>query len=307
MKELVSIAEASRLLSVHQNTLRSWDSKNKFSLIKSKGGHRRYLLKEIETYLDEKDIPDCLKEPFEIREQYDSNELLSKWNDHLAECETKNERINLSILLENCEKTESLQFTNKIFTLDQVLWLTKHGWLKSKFRKLVSVQASLGPATTVSVQDEKSKIRKEIVSVHGGNYIFRFFEKAKFESIKDVYTQLIANGIDDYIIKILRKKQINNIYDFLYAKIELKPVFDWIILSKSKAEKVIESGLANGVDIFVSDDIVSLDASLNMSFGGKYPVNNVESPVFVPYVIFNYTPGFIQGTFGTNYRVGYLI
>jgi len=51
MSKLISINEASELLSVCTKTLRSWDNEGILPAIKTKGGHRRYKQEDIDTYM----------------------------------------------------------------------------------------------------------------------------------------------------------------------------------------------------------------------------------------------------------------
>lgn len=52
MSKLISIQEASELLSVSTKTLRRWDDEGVLPAIKTVGGHRRYLLDDIEKYMN---------------------------------------------------------------------------------------------------------------------------------------------------------------------------------------------------------------------------------------------------------------
>ena len=52
MSKLISIQEAATLLSVSTKTLRRWDDEGVLSAIKTAGGHRRYLLDDIEKYMN---------------------------------------------------------------------------------------------------------------------------------------------------------------------------------------------------------------------------------------------------------------
>ena len=49
MDKLISIKEASEMLGVDQKTLRRWESDKKITSKKTKGGHRRYLLSNIQS------------------------------------------------------------------------------------------------------------------------------------------------------------------------------------------------------------------------------------------------------------------
>lgn len=48
MDELIGIRRASKMLGVNPETLRNWDKNEKFKAIRTKGGHRRYKLSDIE-------------------------------------------------------------------------------------------------------------------------------------------------------------------------------------------------------------------------------------------------------------------
>lgn len=52
MSKLISIQETSELLSVSTKTLRRWDDEGILPAIKTAGGHRRYLLDDIEKYMN---------------------------------------------------------------------------------------------------------------------------------------------------------------------------------------------------------------------------------------------------------------
>jgi putative resolvase len=47
IEQLVNISQASKMLGVHQTTLRLWDNSNYLKSIKTKGGHRRYKLSDL--------------------------------------------------------------------------------------------------------------------------------------------------------------------------------------------------------------------------------------------------------------------
>ena len=51
MSELISPNKAATLLGVNTNTLRNWEEAGKITAIKTLGGHRRYMLAEINKIL----------------------------------------------------------------------------------------------------------------------------------------------------------------------------------------------------------------------------------------------------------------
>jgi len=53
MKEMVSIKEAANMLGVFESTLRDWDKSGMLIPVRTKGGHRRYLLKDLQRMQNE--------------------------------------------------------------------------------------------------------------------------------------------------------------------------------------------------------------------------------------------------------------
>lgn len=52
-KKLLTISEAMDYLNVSRITLQRWDNNGKLKAIRTKGGHRRYKLSDLEKYIDE--------------------------------------------------------------------------------------------------------------------------------------------------------------------------------------------------------------------------------------------------------------
>lgn len=50
--KLVSIGQAARMLGVHSDTLRRWESEGKIQALRTRGGHRRYRVSDIQAILD---------------------------------------------------------------------------------------------------------------------------------------------------------------------------------------------------------------------------------------------------------------
>lgn len=51
MNKLITIKEASELLSVNPKTLRRWDKANVLKPVRTFGGHRRYKLSDIKNFI----------------------------------------------------------------------------------------------------------------------------------------------------------------------------------------------------------------------------------------------------------------
>jgi len=52
MDTLVSITKAAKFLGVCAETLRVWDNEGKLKAVRTKGGHRRYKLSDIEKMME---------------------------------------------------------------------------------------------------------------------------------------------------------------------------------------------------------------------------------------------------------------
>ena len=48
MEELIGIKKAAQMLGVNPETLRNWDKNGQLKSVRTKGGHRRYKLSDIE-------------------------------------------------------------------------------------------------------------------------------------------------------------------------------------------------------------------------------------------------------------------
>jgi putative resolvase len=96
MNKLIAIKEAAELLGVDPKTLRRWESDSKISPQKTIGGHRRYLLSEIEAmqgFEDEEQIDDiaiyCRVSSHEQKQKGDLDRQQARLVKHCAEKDYK--------------------------------------------------------------------------------------------------------------------------------------------------------------------------------------------------------------------------
>ena len=54
MEELIGIKKAAHMLGVDPETLRNWDNNGQLKAIRTKGGHRRYKLSDIQKLQNDK-------------------------------------------------------------------------------------------------------------------------------------------------------------------------------------------------------------------------------------------------------------
>ena len=70
MDRLLTLKETGKLLNISKQTLQRWDNSGKLIAVRTKGGHRRYKLSDIENIIDMKDK---------------QQEILNKVEDYLRE------------------------------------------------------------------------------------------------------------------------------------------------------------------------------------------------------------------------------
>ena len=228
---LLSIGEAAKLMDVCENTLRDWDIEGKFKASRTSGGHRRYSLDQIRDHLEE-------NQPKKESNLVPLNDLSKKLTDswekagYLSDIESISDKKTLAVLLENCRLSREA-IIDPVFSSNQALWLTKQSWLRCKFKKLVSVQPMLGPASLVYFL-EGNCIKSEAVASKTSKHGFTIFPKADFEKIKDVYADAIAGGIDFAIFDSLHETHSYLVEDLMDCTlnnddVSLKTMFDYLV------------------------------------------------------------------------------
>lgn len=310
---LLSISEAAKLIQVCENTLRDWDIEGKFKAQRTDGGHRRYGLDLIRDFISKKEnkeliqmvnkwendgyVSDTKIRTYNFPLNHDIPKLVNKWESlgYLLDIEKEKDKNCMAILLENCLSSRNMM-SNPIFSTEQALWLTKESWARCKFKGLLSVQPMTGP-TCLSFFIEKDesnnslKIESEAVSAKTVDLNFKFFNKANFDSIKDVYVDTIASEIDGIIFNLIEK---NNTLteDFLntcaYA---IKSICDYLIAPQSIIEKIPKDRLTD-IDVFEIPTILNPNTFSLLFCAGKYPESNFSFPILHPFVIFQEVPCF---------------
>lgn len=304
-EKLLSIGEAAKLMDVHKNTLRDWDIEKKFKAHRTAGGHRRYTLKQIREYLDDKStqpLGGC------------KSDIIKKWEakGYLDDCESKNDKENLAILLDNCYNHCCHDpSSNKVFSTNQILWLTQQGWLRSKFKKIVSVQTMSGPASILYTK-KKNKANSIVldsvpVAAKATKYNFSIFPKADFEKIKDIYADAIANGIDLYIISNIPNKCNPEVFlDFSTATGEkIDNEYDYIITSEEITETLKKRKNFENINLYSIPPILDPETFTLIAVAGKFPKSYLDPPIFAPYILALETPITAANVAGLFMRTGW--
>jgi excisionase family DNA binding protein len=295
MSELLSIGEASKLMGVCENTLRDWDIEKKFiPHEKTRGGHRRYSLQQIREYLDKNQkIENPLNRGFKRKEK-EKEEMLTKWADYTDECETKEDKINLSVLLNNNESLRDV-IANSIFSSNQSSWLIQQSWLRCRFKNLVNIQAMSSPASMITygkTKGETTTLISEAVGAKTFKLPITIFTKADFESIKEAYADGIAQCLDNIILDELLRANHCDIEHFMDLSLsspdalrDLAKEIDYFI-GPASSKKVF---LENEVDFFEIDTLLNEETFTMLGAYGKYP-KKFQKPIFCPYILLSETP-----------------
>ena len=325
---LLSISEAAKLIQVCENTLRDWDIEGKFKAQRTDGGHRRYGLDLIRDFISKKEnkeliqmvnkwendgyVSDTKIRIYNSPLNHDVPKLVNKWESlgYLSDIEKEKDKNCMAILLENCLSSRNMM-SNPIFSTEQALWLTKESWARCKFKGLLSVQPMTGP-TCLSFFIEKDesnnslKIESEAVGAKTVTTNFNFFNKANFDSIKDVYADSIAYEIDNIIFNLLVKNNtIDLLDDLTEGDCDLRLLCDYLILPQAVIEKIPNNRL-NGVNLFEIPTMLNPNTFDLLFCGGKYPESNFSFPILHPYVIFQEGPSFLNYTSSCMLRFGSL-
>lgn len=325
--EFLSISEAARLMGVCENTLRDWDIEGKFKAIRTIGGHRRYSLTMIRDYLNK-------NEKFVVTSDIISSaevaiggleKLLEKWISYLTDIEKDSDKKILACLLQNVldcssplDRRESAGFgfrgfrVPNIFSTNQKLWLTAESWKRSKLKKLVSVQViSGGPCSMIywtKKEENVLSIDSDAVAAKSRKLDFSYFPDANFDGVKDSYANAISMAIDVEIFQKLAKLRSFNIENFI-DDVDmlhwLNPPYDYIVGPSQMLEILSTRKSCENIDLIPMPTLLDTETLLPISLAGKYPENNLEIPIFSPYVLVWSAPCLCSGVSSALIRYGW--
>jgi excisionase family DNA binding protein len=289
MDEMLSIGEAARLMGVHENTLRDWDIEGKFTASRTVGGHRRYALADVRNYIDKLPPLGEIPKP-ESRKDY-LQEIIDRWEPSpYVQGLEEDDKKTLSLLLDNVQNSHqnTLQYGATLST-DQILWLTQQGWIRSKFRKLISIQPMTGPTALVyrltEAKNEHLSVESQAVAAKTRKLEFVGFPWAKFETVKEIYADALSMEIDNIIFGLLCEKNklaLEPLMD-ISPPHEILGVFDYIIGPTSLMDTV---KLHNPkIETFNRMPIIDAETFAPLVVAGKYPINRFTTPFFCPYVL----------------------
>jgi hypothetical protein len=190
--------------------------------------------------------------------------------------------------------------TEKNLSKDEVSYIVKEGWARSKFKKMVSIQPMQGPVGLVYHMDNSFAINSEAIASKVRKMNFSIFKDASFENVKDVYAEALAKEIDFEIFKKLPNLVFENLMDrFLLDKtslIEELKEYDYLIGPKALIDKLKEEHL--GLDLFEHFPIINEELKTTVA-AGKYPEHLFQKPIFAPYILLISGPTVVPGITST--------
>lgn len=196
----------------------------------------------------------------------------------------------VSTLLDNCKKTFNNGVNNKIFSLDDMLWLTAESWRLCKFKKFVSVQSATSSVMSVfyvTHNDNRAVIESKPIASHYVKIDISCLDGVKFEHVKHSYAKIIADSIDNYIFDKLYESK-NHRIEAVAGGYNYNADSDWICGPKKEVDSIIYACDVNR-RIEIQDIRTVLNDNLDMKIVcGKYP-NILSLPIFCPYVLVSET------------------
>lgn len=303
---LLSISEAARLMGVCENTLRDWDIEGKFKAARTLGNHRRYSLTAIREYLDQHPITIESKSSA----QNESDARVRHWTEqgYLENC-SKQEAVVLAALLQNAYEFNQVDMSG-ILSSNQILWLVSEGWKRSKLRKMVSVQALIGPCGLAFHWKHKNGntcIESTAVAATTQKYGFTVFSDVVFADIKNSYANAMAMDIDYLILQKLYKTKRCSVEAILDAATQSMPLnmYEYIAAPEGTIEVLRKNSVYKDIDLISVSTVLDNESFVPMAIAGRYPLGMFEQPIFMPYNLWTLTPILYTGVAIPMLRYGW--
>ena len=190
-----------------------------------------------------------------------------------------------------------------LFSLEQLLWLTREGWLRSFMRQLVAVQPVGSPSSLLYYVREGSSCvvprerLERAVGVASEIYKYHccFYSELDFDAVKLGYASALGAEIDSYILS----KMPGVSYDILCNGLncmredvmkELEGLYDYIVGPKRLIDMLtshpnVRRGPFSGWDLYVIDEVLDDNTISPLVVAGKRPDSILRKPIFAPYVL----------------------
>lgn len=194
----------------------------------------------------------------------------------------------LSVLLENCRLyCENCRMSPELLTKEQLLWLTKQGWYRSKLKNIVSVQTMSGPSALAFYLKDNSL---ETASVIAKSFKFNFslFQRQSFEDLKEVYADAVADDIDYNIFINMPTVNVETLVDAtkMMLNCKLNAIYDYIVAPSKYIDIFKNSSVCDGVDLYEAPILLDKESFTVKAVAGCYPsAAQAELPIFMPYML----------------------
>lgn len=194
----------------------------------------------------------------------------------------------LSVLLENCKLCYEAYKTNSNFlTLDQLMWLTEQGWLRSELKNLVSIQPMLQPTALVFYRKDGTKLEYTGVAAKTAKFNFSLFNNVDFDSMKEMYANAIAAEIDYNIFMRMPGTDCESIM-CAAQNCKLGFIYDYIVAPQNYIDTLRNIDTFKSVDFYVAPIVLDRGGCNIKVTAGKYPSESqMDMPIFMPYILVN--------------------
>lgn len=209
--------------------------------------------------------------------------IIEEYDFHLNESKTQYDKAILAILLDNIKINYKSE--HSFLKLEEMLWLAKEGWNRSKLKNTISIQPLSGP-TGLVFSSEGSENCLAVIS-RPYNCHFNYFINGNFDYLKEVYADCLAHEIDSYIFRhlVISKKHIidhNKLINYIESDYVVVPE----PLFKTFSNKFNCDIIIAPTEISEQDNpIVLAGKYVNIE---KYP-QLMKPPIFSPYMLFSFS------------------
>lgn len=283
MGNLLTITETAKILGVCENTLRNWDETGKFPATKTAGGHRRYNLKQIRDYLEK-------NQTIESKEQIVESYSVDKWNEYLTNIPDCHKNI-VATLLENQQLYLEAQdgFYDVGISIRNALWIVAEAWRRTRFTKMVNIQPMKHPCELIHYKNDTGLCSEPICcKTLKCNFVIH---DNVYEDIENIYADALAAEIDAYIFSNMPNNlDVNTLTESSLDKYWAK-YYDYLIIPDT-----LKHGDFGKLDLFKIPMILDSTTFVPKACGGRYPKpNDIQLPIFAPYILFIPGPKLLTG------------
>jgi hypothetical protein len=200
----------------------------------------------------------------------------------------------LAIILENVSLTYDTSYQHTFLTPEQAVWLAREGWVRSKLRHYVGVQAMIGASSLVYFFDKKGNLQEDSVIATTSKTTFSIFRNADFESVKELYADSLAREIDQQIFWRLPRVNPNVLLGAIDGPLsDISHSFNYVVGDKTFIGKLKDHPAAKWAKLHEADPILDPDSFDLVVAAGKIPSSIrdfMSGLIMCPYVLVSEAP-----------------